>query len=200
MSLIVDWTYGSGAPLGGGACDYPAESDVVEGVSYGSGLYTGTYKKYSVATEASDDIRTQIVAVLDARLKSITTANGYETNAGNNVFAWRDTERKPMAASELPCVLYRDREGVEEEETVGGIDHTLNVEMELFAATAATLRQLRADAIRCIGTDLQFSTLADQATPPRDASDVVLHADDYFTMTMTFSVEYRTARFDPYTQ
>lgn len=186
---------------GGGSCDYPAEADVVEDVSYGSGLYTGTYKKYSVSTPSTDDLRTRIIAVLDARLKSITTANGYETGAGNHVFAWRDMDRQPLEpGTELPCIVYRDREGDQEDATCGGIDHTLKIELTLCAASAATLRQLRADVIRCVGTDLQFSTLADQATPLRDTSDVEMRANAYYAMDMETTIEYRTLRFDPYNQ
>lgn len=39
-----------------------------------------------------------------ALLATITTANGYNTNIGTHVFSFRDTDKQPIEAAEIPCI------------------------------------------------------------------------------------------------
>lgn len=40
--------------VAGTSCDYPAESQVLSGVSYGNGAYTGTAQQYQLPLETID--------------------------------------------------------------------------------------------------------------------------------------------------
>ena len=52
-----------------------------------------------------DTIRESIMSALDARLKTITVLNGYASDAGDNVFDWRED---PLQDDELDALEYRD--------------------------------------------------------------------------------------------
>ena len=53
----------------------------------------------------ADSKRETVVQALDTLLETITTVGGYETNAGSNVYGWRDT---PVDATMLPALVWRE--------------------------------------------------------------------------------------------
>lgn len=110
-----------------------------------------------IITDPTDTIRQQIITILDARLKSILTTNGYKTNLGNNVFTWRTTE---LQESELDAIVIREV-GAEISDTP--LQHqTFRSRLELATVTRTIDASLAAqkDVLKAIGTDPQWSALA----------------------------------------
>src|SRR3990170_3357246 len=74
----------------------------------------------------ADSIRQQIMTAIDTRLKLITITNGYETNAGNNVYEFWDIA---LEDDELPAIIWRD--GAEDSDllvnTTQDIDSRVNI-------------------------------------------------------------------------
>lgn len=97
--------------------------------------------------------RQTIINGLDAKLKAIKTANGYQTNAGNNVFAWREDE---LQTHELPGIVYLDRiAGKRGGGSIGSFRWALAVDIYCYAGagsnTPAEVRKLVADVLKAIG-------------------------------------------------
>ncbi len=98
-------------------------------------------------------IRQLIINELDARLKAITTVNGYQTNAGNNVFAWREED---LQSHELPGIVYLDRiAGRREGGPIGMFRWAIAVDIYCYASigrdTPMDVRRLVADVLRAVG-------------------------------------------------
>jgi len=197
--MIFDWMQGDNVS-GGGSCDYPTEANVLEGVQFGSGTYTGTLKKYSVSTDANDPRRQRIMDVLETRLATILTTNGYKTNIGSNVQSWKDT---PWESGGLPCVEIRDTEESVDNSAINEWWHSLEVEIRVFTTGSAaddSLRLAEADVIQAMGTDREVSTLAEDTIKSADPVpiEVVHGGKKYFGSMLRFTVEYSTDPFSAY--
>jgi hypothetical protein len=98
------------------------------------------------------DNRDAIVDAVVARMQGITTANVYQTDAGQNVFRWRTAD---VAPSECPAIDVRDPErrllGVY---TQNVRDYELAVECTAFAAAGAgtdtALNQIVEDMLKAV--------------------------------------------------
>ena len=144
----------------------------------------------------ADSIRQQIINAVDARLKTITTVNGYNHNLGFNVFEWRDTS---LSDPELPALIYRDISC----ETVylEAHRHRLHIEVELVIKdiSASAVRKMIADVLKAVGTDVQWSLLAINTHPEGDEM-MVKQADKIIGGAIVrFAIEFRTVEWDPYT-
>lgn len=139
--------------------------------------------------------RQEIVDAIRARLASIRTANGYNTDLGVNVFEWKVSA---FGAGEMPGVAFRDTERSVTELTGGTRENRLTVEFILGAAsgvaTAPTVRQAIADVVRCIDTDPTWGGLA---------WDTAIESDEMFMdhegkltglAKVTATVKYQTFR------
>jgi hypothetical protein len=111
----------------------------------------------------------QIVQAVKTRLETITTANGYHTNLGNNIYEWK---QNPHADTNTLSAVIRDTECEEVnvlDQAASGI-HTkiLTMEIEIIAASgtpAQDLRKAEADVNKAIGTDTTFGGLAVDTEP-----------------------------------
>ena len=142
--------------------------------------------------------RQQIVTAIDARLKTIRVVNGYETNAGNNVYEWRSSA---MIESELPGLIYRDTQETEAL-SIGYQVHTLTIEIEGYVvgnAAPANLRKLIADVIKAIGVDSLWSALAEDTRSVEETIQVEQEERRIAGTRIKIEVDYRTGIFNPYT-
>jgi N-acetylglucosamine-6-phosphate deacetylase len=143
-------------------------------------------------------IRQQIMTAVDARLKTVTTDNGYNTNLGASVHEWRETA---LEIAELPGVIYRDISQTTVI-AVGYHVHNLVLELDIFvsgASAPALLRQCIADAITAVGTDRQWSTLAEDTLPVNDENIAIEHEGKRIGgVRLRFVIQYCTQPFDPY--
>lgn len=149
-------------------------------------------------------IRQQIINALDARLKTITVANGYLTNIGSNVEAW---EVAPAEQSELPRVEYRD-EDVESSQGDGvpeGLHaHRLKITVEVInkGDTALTeIRKQESDLHKSIGveagaTGLRWGGVATFTEPGRSRIIVDQSEIKAGTLVFEFFINYRTLAWD----
>lgn len=143
--------------------------------------------------------RQQIVDAVKARMATITTANGYTSNVGQQVFEWQATS---VDASKLPCILVSDPV----ETNLGGTDDNKNsaqrtfglqFEVSLLLAetnqTAVKARLALEDVIRAIGTDQKWSGLARRTEPVSDELKLDEEGTRISGVQMKFIVEYGRA-------
>lgn len=100
-------------------------------------------------------VRQSIVTALDTRLKTILIANGYQTNLGNQVEAWRSRD---LEKGEAYFLTYRDTTNpkTQEEVAIGTHEHALTLELEALVVggtSAATGRKMISDLLKALGVD-----------------------------------------------
>ncbi len=142
-------------------------------------------------------IRQSIIDSIITRLQTITIANQYETDLGNNVFEWRETDIELL---DLPCVVLRDPS---ESVVARGGNHHYSLEIELeaksLASDTALVRNIIADITKAIGVDPNFDSLVYQTTPVENETLEIEHKGKLFSsITMKFEVNYSTQAFKPY--
>lgn len=106
-------------------------------------------------------VRQQIVDEIQTALQGITVFNGYNTDAGQNVFVWLDGE--PLV---FPALILRDtlatvnrNQGVE----VGRHEHRMIVEVAVKTANATSQAQVRSileDVVTCLWANRKWNGLA----------------------------------------
>lgn len=93
----------------GVTCDYPSEADVKSGVSYGSGVYTGSYSVASFNVAAATDPLQYLMNQIDAKLREAKTDG--ELLDGNipvkNI--WKTLEFANVSRNQLPLIQYELR-------------------------------------------------------------------------------------------
>jgi len=103
----------------------------------------------------------EIVDTIADRLATITIANGYYTNAGNNVVVWSNF---PFRLNELPAYEVRDTAVVKEANQTEGPDalvlYLMQVEINIISGDIDVLRQAKADLLKLIGEDLTWDGYA----------------------------------------
>lgn len=139
--------------------------------------------------------RQQIVTALDTLMKTIKVVNGYQTNAGLNVFVWRST---PLEQTDLPAILLRDTtDPIDAEGVTDRADHLLTVEFALYASGAtadAASRTLVEDVLKALGTSPTLSGKCYDMRPT--ASNLVAEHQDIrlAAASLTIQIRYRTSR------
>ncbi len=145
----------------------------------------------------SDPKQKTVFDAFVTQLKTILHASGYNTDLGNNVYAWRDTD---LQESELPGMIVR-----EADDQIWAAfqewQHTMTVMLEVFGnGDDDYMRQIIADVVKCVGSNLTLTGVVEDIEPPGAAIDVrKYHADKiYWHIKMQFRVIYLTAQWDPY--
>lgn len=141
----------------------------------------------------ADSIRQQIITALDTRLKTITTANSYKTNAGAHVFDWLDRD---LADSELDAIIYRDKQNEITDSGFGTVINTVTVEIEVktksASTTAAQVRKMIEDVYKAIGTDDTWGGLALTTNPQTDEIDLSQVEKIAGSALIVIKIEYNT--------
>lgn len=150
-----------------------------------------------------DSKRQLICSAVDARLKTILTSAGYNSDLGKNVFEWRPT---PLEINELPAVNWRDiSEGDSNASagTIGYHNHTLTFELRVLTAkgktTAKEIRAILADIIEAISIDQTWGGLAIRTDPVSNEMEVEEAEHIIGGTTVTFIITYQTKKWNPYT-
>jgi hypothetical protein len=135
--------------------------------------------------------RQSIVDAIDARLKTILVAGGYNLDLGKNVFPWRVN---PLGEDDLNGLVYRDMdEGGYV--AVGQWQHELTVEIDIHIKHATDSRtQMRkaiSDVLAAIGTDVTFGGLAEDVRPAgQDYIRITANDGSYMSAMLVFVVLY----------
>ena len=180
--------------------DYPPITDVLLDIDYAEGTLTGTLNRYAVITDPADPMRTRIMDTLEARLATITTANGYKTEMGAHISRWRDTERKPITVAELPACNFADEADAPTQESHGpsSVIHAISVIFNLFADSEANVRLAWADLEQALGADTGLSTLADDISLAINVTDAAQMNEKTWFIEVTHIIYYTTGRHNAY--
>ncbi len=149
----------------------------------------------------ADPVKKRILSAIDSRLKSILKVNGYETDAGENVFYWRT---EPIPEDRLPGIVYRDTVNRVEVGAGGLYENTLTVEIRGYAAgsgdeeTKALVEKIGADIEKAVSQDDTWGGLALTTEKESEECDLERRERVYGQATVTVNVEYRTNRWDAY--
>jgi hypothetical protein len=148
-------------------------------------------------------IRVRILLAIGTRLLTILTTNSFETDIGSHVFVWRDLDKEPLQASEVPSVLYNDisDEPLPEMSVFGADAHTLHIEIKAASAGAtveSTLRNIIADLEIAINTDLTWGGYAIDSYLGTNEAAVEQIENKIGVITVPMTVIYRTAAGNPY--
>lgn len=138
--------------------------------------------------------RQSIVDAVVARLKTITTANGYTLNIGSRVYDWRMNPARP---AELPIIELRDGDAPIE---IVNMDcdqsHRLHIDIVVMTSGSDAASKARSglqDVSRAIHTDITFSGLAKVFMPESTALEVQQDEQTLAAGRYSFSLTYYTA-------
>ncbi|MFY4767463.1 hypothetical protein ACOTV5_02395 [Aliarcobacter butzleri] len=138
-------------------------------------------------------LRQEIVTAIVEKMKEISTANGFYSDAGKNVFEWLD---KSLGKDEYPAIIIRDIT----DNTADGqyIDHKLKIEIDIAVKdgsnTTWNMREVSSDVIKSFG-------LFEEEINYRcnyNGSDFLVDQKDtlYGGVRLDFEVLYQTGRWE----
>ena len=143
--------------------------------------------------------RDQIVQAMVTRFKTVTVANGYHSNAGNNCSSWFEDPSVTYDQTEVPFINVRDTKDEIKVGTVGGLmDHRLTVEIDTsaFGNTAdISIRQQIYDVYKAIGSDPYWGGLAIDTEPGSDEILADMGARKIVQAKITVTIMFRTGFF-----
>ena len=132
-----------------------------------------------------------IISAVLTRLATITTANGYNSNAGNNVDESRDIKYKTFPAINV-------EEGSDTIVDVSNsLYHTRLLELNIEVIDNGTLapselRKAEADVFKCVGVDETWSGYAIQTFPGDVNPSYSQHEENKIIgKTITINIQYR---------
>lgn len=134
-----------------------------------------------------------IISAVLTRLATITTANGYNSNAGNNVDESRDVKYKD---TELPAINVNESSDTIIEVS-NSLYHTRLLELEIEIIANGTLaptelRKVEADVFKCVGVDETWSGYAIQTMPGDVNTSYSEHEENKIIgKTITIGIQYR---------
>ena len=117
----------------------------------------------------------RIMDAVEARMKTILAANGYQTDLGQSILIDRPQIVKPDGSIgsppvdplEMPCLLIRDLTDEISEESTGTHRHRLAIELEVQTQSSTGVsadkiaRRMAADVLKAISIDTTWGGLAD---------------------------------------
>lgn len=158
----------------------------------------------------------QLFDALKVRLQSIRVANGYQTDIGENVMAWRDLSKNPFTQQESPCCTVRDTQRSREVDADTIQAHYFQLSVEIVACAAAAFssppdnlaRAIIADIDRALGLEAaggrRFTVngvnLALDTLLGEDTIEAVHSGDRFVVIRKTFTIRFRTGLFRPDSQ
>lgn len=145
-------------------------------------------------------LRQRIVDKIDDSFKTISLPNGYETEAGNNVYWWRVHD---LAPSDLPAIVCKDRLR-NEWDGIGSWLRTLTVDIEIHLVPDETadmvMRQVLSDLEMCIGADVTWDGLAeDTKLIEQEKIAIEAHEETFIALGVSIMVIYKTLPWNPRT-
>ena len=138
-------------------------------------------------------LRQEIVTAIVEKMKEISTANGFYSDAGKNVFEWLD---KSLGKDEYPAIIIRD---ISDNVADGQyLDHKLKIEIDIAVKdgsnTTWNMREVSSDVIKSFG-------LLEEKIYCRcnyNGSDFLVDQKDtlYGGVRLDFEVLYQTGRWE----
>jgi hypothetical protein len=126
-------------------------------------------------------------------LQTIRQKDGFDTDAGANVFEWR---RTALQDSELPALEYRDSQDEVSENTIQTWEHTLTIKVRISVKEdppMPVIRKIIADILKAYRDDVTLETVgAMLANYVGDESDVEHVEYKYASSIVTITLRYLT--------
>lgn len=173
------------------------EADVLLDVQYGTDgtEFTGTLLRYAVPTNPGDTVRQRIMDVVETRMGTILTSNGYKTNAGQNVYVWRE---EGIAPAKRPAIEIRDVDVEKFNDTIGEVENHLTVQISISTAESASamdqLRDIASDVVKAVGTDVNWSALAQDTELIAEPTDIEKLTQKALAATLSMVIIFITDR------
>ena len=134
-----------------------------------------------------------IVDTIAEQLKLISSANGFYSEAGKNVFEWLE---KPLDKDEYPAIIIRDvSDDVKDDQILA---HSLKIEIDLAISNKSTtlwdMREVTSDVLKA------FSVIENIISYRCTylGNDFLIEQKDtvYGGVRLTFTIEYQTQRWE----
>ena len=138
--------------------------------------------------------RKGVVAALETRLKDISTANGYLTDAGLNIFVWKLT---PFGNNQLPGVVIRDASEsyIYEDMPVNMKMCRLEIDIDIFAKSIDEVRDVASDVEKAIGVDETLSGAVEFINQIETSIEAEQHDNVIAVAGMRIEANYLSERF-----
>jgi len=138
-------------------------------------------------------IRQKIVTAIVDQMKFISSANGFYSEAGKNVFEWLD---KPLDKDEYPAIIVRDPADNAADGQV--LEHKLKIEIDIAVKDGKNatwnMREVSSDVIKAFG---QVEDLLGYQCAYSGNEFLVEHRDTvYGGVRLEFEVNYITSRWE----
>lgn len=146
----------------------------------------------------ADSIRQQIISALDARLKAILVAGGYQTNIGANVFDWKADS---LEDADLPALIYKDISVETTIDSIASFAHRMTVQVIVAVQSATPMAEIRkaiADIDKAIGVDHTFGNLALLTERIGDESGVEIEERRFAGCQIIYAITFRTSCWNDY--
>lgn len=143
----------------------------------------------------ADTIRQHIIDDIKDRMESILTPGGYDTDAGQNVFEWREY---PVNDDELPCIIIRDKDCPVNQDTNFSHENRLEIEFGIKASSSEEVRQIFGDIYTAIGTDLTWNGFAYDTEPVGEDIQMEHESKIVADASLKIIICFRTQKWDPY--
>jgi len=112
-----------------------------------------------------------------------------------NVYEWKDTS---ISATDLPALIYRDRQESKEKITFSKDVRKVLLEIEVFGETTAQIRECLAEIETAIYTDETWGGLALSTEIDMNEMEIE-HKEDYFCASkISIAITYLTSYNNPY--
>ena len=145
----------------------------------------------------ADTLRQKLVDKVVARMQTIRTANGYETNLGDNVEEWLTHRQGDEGTALGVCDLNNDPELGDKQ--AGRQTNTLKIQLRIFGAQSpAELRRMIGDCMKAVKKDLRWSGLALWTLPGQDGFIIPNDSFEVAGAAVEFAIEYLSNTFDAY--
>lgn len=152
----------------------------------------------------SKTVRQRIVDAIVAELKTVTVANGFQTDAGQSVFVWLPVTQQKL---QLPSLNLRDISEDVSNPVQGQLQHVMTCEVVGVISSGTTThesaRLLLADVLKAInnGGDQRWrdpAVIAIQTNISKTEMLVEQEERTYGAVRVEFLVTYKTKQGDPF--
>jgi hypothetical protein len=134
-----------------------------------------------------------IVTTIVEQMELISSANGFYSEAGKNVYEWLD---KPLDKDEYPAIIIRDISDTTNDTQV--LEHTLKIEVDIAVSngksTSWKMREVSSDVIKAFA---QVEETLSYQCKYLGSDFLVEHKDSvYGGVRLEFTVSYQTSRWE----
>jgi hypothetical protein len=168
----------------------------------------------------ADSVRQRLFNAVETRFKTISVTNGYQTDIGAKVFAWRNLEKDPLQESESQLLNIIDWKENSNPITLGNptFQHELIFQIEVENVVSGndadkTGRKIIADIQKCLGVDMRwqetpgdlttalaFSTLPVDTPEGTNLMEIKQADRIVVSVKYQFKINYRTRGWDAFTK